>query len=53
MGYKCKCGHWNPCQSGWAAAHWDIELLHFCEGCKKQNIIKSGKWLAHTKDISV
>ena len=43
--YKCDCGHVNPCESGWAAAHWHEELLHTCKGCGNRNAIKDGEWL--------
>lgn len=45
LGYTCQCGHWNPCASGWGAAHWHEELLHRCEGCHIRMVIKDGNCL--------
>lgn len=47
LGYTCDCGHWNPCGSAWAAAHWDMELVHTCGGCGRRNIIESGEWIRY------
>ena len=45
LGYTCPCGHWNAAGSGWAAAHWDLELKHTCQKCGQKNIIQSGEFL--------
>ena len=44
LGYTCDgCDHWNPCESVWAAAHWDEELVHTCGGCGQKKVIQSGE----------
>ncbi len=45
LGYMCQCGHWSPCENGWAAAHWHEELLHTCAGCGVRMLIKGGECL--------
>ena len=40
--WKCECGKKHVI-GVYAAAHWDEELVHTCQGCHRQHSLQSGK----------
>ena len=44
--WRCECGKEHPV-GAYAAAHWEIELVHVCE-CGRQHVLQNG-WLVLVK----